>query len=180
MLKIVTSPDPLLNRVCEPCDVSDAGLAELARQMTETMYAANGVGISAPQVGRLVRLVVVDCGCESDDKDPLVLVNPEVVEVKGEPVTEGEGCLSCPGVTAPVTRPPWARVRFQDLAGDEWEIEGDGLLGRCLQHEVDHLNGITLFESCDDDARIELISAYEAARKAGAQPGETAASAQVR
>ena len=93
-----------------------------------------------------MRLVVIDCDTESDKQDPLVLVNPVLMETKGDPVTENEGCLSCPGISVPITRPPWARVRYFDLEGEEWEIEGDGLLGRCLQHEIDHLDGILYAE----------------------------------
>ena len=78
-----------------------------------------------------------------------------------------------PGVTVPVKRQPWARVQYYDLDGELWEIEGDGLLGRCLQHEIDHLNGKTLFESCDPVTRIEALRAYEEAKAAGARPGDT-------
>ena len=172
MLKIITSPDPLLNQVCEPCDPSDRSLKKLAKQMERAMYANDGVGIAAPQVGVLKRLIVIDVSPE-DVRDPLTLVNPEILEVGGELVTEDEGCLSCPGVSIPIERHEWARVRYFDLKGEEWEIEGDGLLGRCLQHEIDHLNGITLFESTSPRERIKALKAYEEARRAGAKPGET-------
>lgn len=180
MIKIVQSPDPLLNQVCEPCEVGDKALRKLARQMARAMYKNSGCGLAAPQVGVAKRLVVVDCDTESDEEDPIVLVNPVLVETKGDPVTEGEGCLSCPGITVPVSRPPWARVRYFDLDGEEWEIEGDGLLGRCLQHELDHLDGKTLFESCDPLARIQALRDYEAARAAGAKPGDVSVDPQVR
>lgn len=180
MIKIVQSPDPLLNQVCEPCEVGDKALRKLARQMARAMYKNSGCGLAAPQVGVAKRLVVVDCDTESEEEDPIVLVNPVLVETKGDPVTEGEGCLSCPGITVPVSRPPWARVRYFDLDGEEWEIEGDGLLGRCLQHELDHLDGKTLFESCDPLARIQALRDYEAARAAGAKPGDVSVDPQVR
>lgn len=176
MLKIVQSPDPILATVCDPCEPGDRSLERLAKQMAHAMYKSDGCGIAAPQVGVTKRLIVIDVDYDPDDKstqDPLVLVNPEIVELKGEPETAGEGCLSCPGVTVPITRQPWARVRYYDLEGELWEIEGDGLLGRCLQHEVDHLNGRTLFESCDAATRIEALRAYEEARAAGARPGDT-------
>ena len=143
------------------------------------MYAADGVGIAAPQVGVLKRLIVVDCGPE-DERNPLVLVNPLLLESWGEPEVNEEGCLSCPGIQIPVERKPWARVRYFDLAGDEWELESDGLLGRCLQHEIDHLNGITLFESASPRERIKALKAYEEARRAGAKPGDTSFKAKVR
>lgn len=172
MLKIVESPDPLLNQKCEPCDLSDPSLEELAQEMAEAMYANDGVGIAAPQVGILKRLVVVDCNPD-EERTPLVLVNPELVETWGDKVTDEEGCLSCPGISVPITRHVWARVRYYDLKGDQWEIESDGLLGRCLQHELDHLEGITLFERCRPLVRLRALAAYDEARKAGAQPGQT-------
>lgn len=172
MLKIVESPDPLLNQVSEPCDLNDKSLKKLAKQMEKAMYATDGVGIAAPQVGVLKRLIVIDVSPE-DVRDPLVLVNPEILELDGEPETDEEGCLSCPGITVAVTRKPWAKVKFFDLEGEEWQIEGDGLLGRCLQHEIDHLNGITLFESAAPRERIRALKAYEEAKRAGAKPGET-------
>lgn len=170
MLKIVTSPDPLLNQVSEPCDFSDKSLKKLAKQMEKAMYSSDGVGIAAPQVGVLKRLIVIDVSPEGE-RDPLVLVNPEVLELDGEPESDEEGCLSCPGISVPIERKPWARVKFFDLKGEEWEIEGDGLLGRCLQHEIDHLNGITLFEAASPRERIKALKAYEEARAAGAKPG---------
>ena len=172
MLKIITSPDPLLNQVCDPCEPGDRGLKKLAKQMEKAMYANDGVGIAAPQVGVLKRLIVIDVSPE-DVRDPLTLVNPEIIETAGELVTDDEGCLSCPGVSVPIERRERVRVRYLDLMGDEWEIEGDGLLARCLQHEIDHLNGITLFESASPRERIKALKAYEEARRAGAKPGET-------
>lgn len=172
MLSIVQSPDPLLNQVCEPCDLSDKSLKRLAKQMEYAMYANDGCGIAAPQVGVLKRLIVIDCDQETE-RNPIVLVNPTIEELKGDPVTDEEGCLSCPGVSVPIARKPWARVRYYDLDGELWEIEGDGLLGRCLQHEIDHLEGRTLFESCDPLVRLRVLKEYEQAKAAGAVPGET-------
>ena len=171
-LNIVLAPDPTLRQVCEPCELSDRSLKKLARQMAQAMYKNNGCGLAAPQVGVLKRLIVVDCNVETDKREPIVLVNPEILELSGDPVTEEEGCLSCPGIAVPITRQPQAKVRYFDLDGEEWIIEGDGLLGRCLQHEIDHLNGRTLFESCDPATRLEVLRAYEAARAAGARPGD--------
>lgn len=174
MLKIVQSPDPLLNQVCEPCDLKDRSLKKLAKQMERTMYATDGIGIAAPQVGVLKRLIVVETTPEDENgaRNPLVLVNPEIVETWGEPEVNDEGCLSCPGIYVPIERKPWARVRYKDFKGEQWEIESDGLLGRCLQHEIDHLNGITLFESASPRERIKALTAYEEARRLGAKPGE--------
>lgn len=172
-MKIVTFPDPMLRQVCEPCVPGDKSLKKLAKQMAKDMYKNDGCGIAAPQVGMLKRLIVIDCDMENYQQNPIALVNPEILETSGEPVTEEEGCLSCPGISVPITRPPFARVRYYDLEGEERTIEGDGLLGRCLQHEIDHLNGRTLFESCSPMDRIKALQDYEAARAAGARPGET-------
>lgn len=173
MLTIVTSPDPVLATECEPADPKDKSLKRLAKQMAHAMYKSHGCGIAAPQVGVTKRLIVVDCEDEAYGEDPLILLNPVVMETKGEPEIIEEGCLSVPGITVPVSRQPWARVRYQDFEGDLWEIEGDGLLGRCLQHEIDHLNGITLLESAIPEARLTAIREYEEARRLGAKPGDT-------
>mgnify|MGYP001071133883 CR=1 FL=1 len=144
-MNIVLSPDPGLRQVCEPCQVGDKSLKKLAKQMLNTMYANNGCGLAAPQVGLNKRMVVIDCyDGPNETSNPLVLINPEVIEVKGEKVTAEEGCLSLPGISVPITRNEISRVRFYDLDGKVCELESDGLLGRCFQHEIDHLNGITL------------------------------------
>ena len=167
-MNIVLSPDPMLRQVCEPCRVEDKSIKKLAKQMAKAMYKNNGCGLAAPQVGVLKRVVVVDCDTESDEKNPIYMINPELVELQGDPIVMGEGCLSCPGITVEIARPP-----FLDLDGEEWTIEGDGLLGRCLQHELDHLDGKTMFEVCDPMTRIEALRAYEVALANGAKPGET-------
>ncbi|MDO5118350.1 MAG: peptide deformylase [Eggerthellaceae bacterium] len=179
MLKIVLSPDPLLNQVSEPCDPQDRSLKRLARQMAKAMYANDGIGIAAPQVGVLKRLIVVECGTP-EEPETMTLLNPEIVETDGEPVIAEEGCLSCPGVSVPIERKPWVRVRYLDLDGEAWEIESDGWFARCLQHEIDHLDGKTLFESASPRERIKALSAYAEAQKAGAKPGETSIDAKVR
>lgn len=174
-MKIVESPDPVLSMVCKECEVGDKSLVRIAKQMAKLMYANNGCGLAAPQVGLDKRLVVIDVDWDGESaatRDPLFLVNPELVETKGDPVEDKEACLSCPGISVPVKRPPWARVRFFDLDGEEWEIEGDGLLGRCLQHELDHLDGKTLFESCVPEVRLKALQVYEQAKAKGARPGE--------
>ncbi|MGI6045445.1 MAG: peptide deformylase [Eggerthellaceae bacterium] len=171
MLPIVLSPDPILQQKCEECDLDDPSLKKLSKQMLQALYKNNGCGLAAPQVGVTKRLIVIDVDQERE-KNPIVLINPEIVELDGEPVVEGEGCLSIPGITVPVSRRPYAKVHYYDLNGDMWELEGDGLLGRCLQHEIDHLNGITLFESCDPITRIKALEDYDLALKRGAKPGD--------
>lgn len=175
-LRIIEAPDPILAAISAECEVGDKSLLRLAKQMAKMMYANNGCGIAAPQVGVNKRLIVIDVDWDGDDtstKNPIFLVNPTIVESQGEKVKDMEACLSCPGISVPVERFPWVKVGYFDLDGEEWEIEGDGLLARCLQHEIDHLEGRTLFESCVPELRIKALQAYDQAKAIGAKPGES-------
>jgi peptide deformylase len=171
-LRVVLSPDPGLRQVCVPCVPGDEELVELSERMLETMYQNYGCGLAAPQVGVHKRIIVVDCADPEEEPEPIVLVNPEIVALSGDPVTEMEGCLSLPGISVPISRQPFARVKYLDLEGNECLVEGDGLLGRCLQHEVDHLDGRTLIESCSPAVRLKAMAEYRAALARGAKPGD--------
>ena len=134
--KILTDKDPALHKVCKPVTDFDAKLHKLLDDMRETLIDSQGVGLAAPQIGILRRVVLVDTGDEI-----IELVNPELLEVGGE--QEGaEGCLSVPGKYGLVKRPYWAKVRAQDRYGDWYEAEGEELIARCFCHELDHLDGI--------------------------------------
>ena len=170
-MKIVLAPNPLLRQVCDPCQRGDKSLKRLSKQMAKVMYKSNGCGLAAPQVGVLQRIIVIDCD-DSPKKNPITLINPEIEETWGEVVTSKEGCLSIPGISVPIARPEFARVRYFDLDGDECVIEGNGLLGRCLQHEIDHLNGRTMFEAAGPMERIQALRDYEYALAHGAKPGD--------
>jgi peptide deformylase len=137
--------DSVLHRPAEPVVEVTAEVAGLARDMVETMYAAPGIGLAAPQVGVPVRLFVVDLTLGRDPKGLIVLVNPEMVDRDGMQL-EDEGCLSLPGFSATVARPARATVRGITLDGQETVIEGRGLLARALQHEMDHLDGHVFLE----------------------------------
>ena len=138
--KILTDKDPALHKVCKPVEAFDRKLHKLLDDMAETMMDANGVGLAAPQVGILRRVVVVDTG-----EGILELVNPELLETSGE--QEGaEGCLSVPGRYGLVKRPYTAKVRAQDRDGNWFEAEGEELIARCFCHELDHLDGIVYTE----------------------------------
>ena len=141
--KILTDKDPALHKVCKPVTSFDAKLHKLLDDMGETMQDANGVGLAAPQVGILRRVVTVDLGDEI-----LELVNPTLVETDGE--QEGpEGCLSVPGKYGLVKRPFYAKVKAQDRFGEWFEVEGEELIARCFCHELDHLDGIVYTEVMD-------------------------------
>ena len=141
ILPILYVPDPKLRAKAKPVQPGDARVPELAERMLATMYKAPGIGLAAPQIGELLRLVVVDI--HPDEKPaPMVLVNPEILAESQEVATREEGCLSLPNQFADVTRPARVKVRWQDLTGARKEIEADGLLAACLQHEIDHLNGV--------------------------------------
>ena len=142
--KIVTVGDPILTKVCRPVTKFDQKLAILIEDMIETMHEANGVGLAGPQVGVMRRLCVVDTG-----EEDVELVNPEIVEVSAETQTGVEGCLSLPGKYGIVTRPEHVVVRAQDRNGEWFELEAEDLLARCIQHENDHLDGITIMESSE-------------------------------
>lgn len=159
ILKILTFPDPRLREVSQPVKNFTSELRTLAKSMLETMYEAPGIGLAAPQVGELIRMLVIDTRprdekgnrhqgeemteLEKSVKQPLVLINPEIINSKGK-TTYDEGCLSVPTFFETVERSEYVEVKAQDLDGKEFIIKTDGLLGICIQHEMDHLEG-TLF-----------------------------------
>ena len=141
LLRIRHYPDPVLKQKAERIASFDADLRRLASDMLETMYAAPGVGLAAPQVGVSRRLIVLDCSPKDTPHAPLVAVNPEIVSGEGECCDE-EGCLSVPEYYANVARKERVRVRFQELDGTPRELAAEGLWAVCFQHEIDHLDGI--------------------------------------
>ncbi len=142
LLPILIVPDAKLRQKCRAVGPGDADMVRaLAPRMLATMYKAPGIGLAAPQVGQLLRMAVVDIQKE-DQREPLVLVNPEIVAESADTFTREEGCLSLPGQYADVTRPARVKLRYLDLEGTKREIEADGLLSTCIQHELDHLDGV--------------------------------------
>ena len=142
LLPILLVPDPRLRAKARPVGPADAdAVRALAPRMLDAMYKAPGIGLAAPQVGELLRMFVVDLQKE-EKPDPMVLVNPEIVAVSEELALREEGCLSLPGQYAEVQRPARVKMRYFDLKGAKREIEADGLLATCLQHEIDHLDGV--------------------------------------
>jgi peptide deformylase len=140
-LPILTLPDPLLRKVSRPVARVDDGLRKFADDMLETMYAAPGVGLAAVQVGRLIRLVVLDTAGEGETAQPLVLINPEIVALGKELRQHEEGCLSIPEVRIDIARPASLRLTYLDREGTRRELAAEGLPATAIQHEIDHLNG---------------------------------------
>lgn len=159
MLPILKWPDPRLSTRCEP--VEDVGaVAGLIADMFETMYAAPGRGLAAPQVGVLSRLFVMDCTWKEGEKSPLVMINPVIMAAERVPVVFDEGCLSIPGVLVPVERPVAVTVQWTSETGEIHMGDFDGFEARCIQHEFDHLNGVVTFDRVDPELRAGLEAQY--------------------
>ncbi len=142
ILPILIAPHPVLKKTAEPVAAVDARVARLMDDMLETMYDAKGIGLAAPQVGVLDRVIVVDVHEKGEEPRPLRMANPEVVWASDELAACEEGCLSIPDQYSDVTRPKAVRVRYLDREGAVRELEAEGLLATCIQHEIDHLNGV--------------------------------------
>ena len=142
---IVKYPDPVLAKKGAPVTVFDAALKKLVEEMFESMYAAQGIGLAAPQIGLSQRLTVIDVSFKKNAKDKLVLINPEIVETDGKQFEE-EGCLSLPEIREKVQRAARVKVKAQNEKGEWFEVEGTELLARALQHEIDHLDGVLFID----------------------------------
>ena len=142
---IVKYGDPVLEKPGAAIKKFDADLEQLAEDMFASMYAAQGVGLAAPQIGKSIRLAVVDVTAGKNPEAKIVLVNPEIIHAEGE-VREEEGCLSIPGFRGYVVRPQFVTVRAQSAKGETFEIRGENLLARAFCHEIDHLNGILFLQ----------------------------------
>ncbi len=144
--KILIEPDPILRKKCEPLETVDKETKKLMDDMLETMYAAPGIGLAAIQVGILKRLVVIDISKAEEKKNPIFLINPQIIHKSKKTSVYEEGCLSLPGQFAEIERPAECTLKFVDYNGREKELKVDGLLATCVQHEVDHLNGILFID----------------------------------
>ncbi|MFN3614516.1 MAG: peptide deformylase [Rubrimonas sp.] len=169
---ILIHPDPRLKKVCAPLPAVDDAVRALIDDMFDTMYAAPGIGLAAPQIGVDARVLVMDCAAKDAPAEPIAMVNPEIVAMSEHMNEHEEGCLSIPEVYAPVTRPALVRVRFLTRDGQTAEAEFGGLWGTCVQHEIDHLNG-RLFIDYLGPARRMLIT--EKMKKLKRERAKTAA-----
>ncbi|MEM9221949.1 MAG: peptide deformylase [Pseudomonadota bacterium] len=154
-------PDPVLRKVAEPISAVDERVRTLSDDMLETMYAAPGIGLAAPQIGILERIIVCDVITEEGaEPQPMVLINPVIEGASEETDVYEEGCLSIPEYTEEVTRPARVRVAYLDRDGAAQKVEADGLLAVCLQHEIDHLNGVLFIDHLSRLKRERVVKKF--------------------
>jgi peptide deformylase len=169
LLPILTAPDPALKKISQPVKQVDASVRKLMDDMLETMYRAPGIGLAAPQVGVLKRVIVLDLAREGEEPQPLRLANPEIVWVSDDDATYNEGCLSVPEHYADVVRPAACRVKYLDQDNKQQEIAAEGLLATCLQHEIDHLDGILFVDHLTALKRNIILRKLLKAKKTAAE-----------
>lgn len=157
---LIILPDPLLRQVSKPVERVDDSLRRLADDMLETMYDAPGIGLAAIQIGLPMRLLVIDLAKEDDEPAPHVFVNPEILESSDERSVYEEGCLSIPEYYAEVERPASVRVKYVDRDGRGQEIKAEGLMATCLQHEIDHLNGVLFIDHISKLKRVMVMRKF--------------------
>ncbi len=143
--EVVKYPEPVLAKRADAVTAFDQDLATLVEEMFDSMYAAQGIGLAAPQISIGKRIAVIDVSFKKDPTGKIALINPEIVEGTGKQVEE-EGCLSLPEIREKVQRSAWVKVRAQDVNGEWFEVEGEELLARALQHEIDHLDGVLFID----------------------------------
>jgi peptide deformylase len=157
LLPIITAPDPRLKIQAKPVAKVDAKVRRLMDDMLETMYHAIGIGLAAPQVGAAQRVLVVDVAREGEEPNPMRIANPEIVWRSDETIIANEGCLSLPEHYADVARPRAIRLRYLDRENEIREIEAEGLLATCLQHEIDHLDGVLVLDRIPAEERRAAV-----------------------
>ena len=162
---ILTAPDPRLKKKSKPVDSVDADVRHLKDDMLETMYDAPGIGLAAPQIGELRRVIVLDIDREDLKTGPIVMANPEIIEASDEDATYEEGCLSVPEHYSDVVRPAKVTVRYLDRDGEAMEMACEGLLATCVQHEIDHLDGILFIDHISALKRNMILRKLLKARK---------------
>jgi peptide deformylase len=167
ILPIITAPDPKLKQRCQPVGAVDDEVRRLADDMLETMYQAPGIGLAAPQVGVLRRIIVVDVARPNDGEAPAphCLINPELIWTSDDARAHEEGCLSLPDHYAEVVRPERIRVGFVDREGERQEMEANGLLATCIQHEMDHLEGILFVDHLSGLRRSMILRKLTKAKR---------------
>jgi len=162
---IITIPDPVLRKEAAPVERVDDDLRRLMDDMLATMYDAPGVGLAAPQIGILRRVIVMDAARDDDAPDPLVMANPRILALSDEMRTHEEGCLSIPEVTAEVERPAEVRVAFLDREGKPQEVDLEGIWATIVQHEIDHLNGVLFIDYLSRLKRDMIVKKFTKAKR---------------
>ena len=163
--EILVLPDQRLRQVADEIPEVDASVKQLAADMLETMYAAPGIGLAAPQIGEMKRIVVMDLAKEGEKPDPIVMINPEILKYSDETVTTEEGCLSIPEIYYDVERPAEITVKYTDLDGKDVEREAKDRLAICIQHELDHLDGVLYIDYLSRLKRDRVIKKFQKAEK---------------
>lgn len=163
---IVLYPDPVLQRPAEVVAVCDEPVLSLVEDLFDSMYLARGVGLAAPQIGISKRVTVIDIGNGARAEDRLVFINPEIMSLAGQRIEE-EGCLSLPDIREKVARAARVKVRAQNVNGEWFDLEAEGLLSRALQHEIDHLDGILFFSRVSALKRALILRRIRKLKKAG-------------
>jgi peptide deformylase len=166
ILPIITIPDPVLRKQAARIERVDAKLLKLAQDMLATMYEAPGIGLAAPQIGISRQLIVMDPSRDEDVKEPLIMVNPVILERSSEMRTHEEGCLSIPDFTAEIERPAITRVGFVDAAGKRREKTLEGIWSTLVQHEIDHLNGVLFIDYLSRLKRDMVLKRFTKAKRA--------------
>jgi peptide deformylase len=169
LLPIITAPDPRLKNVAEPVETVDDDVRRLMDDMLQTMYAAPGVGLAAPQIGISKRVVVVDVSRADEDAKPMQMVNPEIINASNAFSVFEEGCLSLPEHFADVKRPDRVRVRYLDYENETRELDLDGFLATCIQHEIDHLDGVLFVDHISSLKRGMILRKLTKLKKADAK-----------
>ncbi|MCP4354094.1 MAG: peptide deformylase [Proteobacteria bacterium] len=166
-LKVVIAPDPRLKKVAKIVETVDKKIQQLLKDMLETMYKTNGIGLAAPQVGISKRLVVIDISYDKDgnDKSPIYFINPEITKLDKELSIYNEGCLSLPNIFEDVERPATCSVKALDFNGEEFSMDCDELLATCIQHEIDHLDGIVFADHLSRLKRNRILTKLEKSKK---------------
>ena len=157
---LIILPDPVLRQVSRPVEQVDARLRKFASDMLDTMYDAPGIGLAAIQVGEPIRLLVIDLAKEGEPRAPQVFINPEIVAGSDDRSVYEEGCLSIPDYYAEVERPAAVTVTYLDLDGKPREMAADGLMATCLQHEIDHLNGVLFIDHISKLKRDMVVKKF--------------------
>ncbi|MFN3351241.1 peptide deformylase [Pseudorhodoplanes sp.] len=166
---ILVIPDKRLRLVSKPVEAVDASVRALAEDMLETMYDAPGIGLAAIQIGEPLRLVTMDLAKKDEEKDPRVFINPEIIWSSEELNVHEEGCLSIPEYYEEVERPAKVRLKYLDLDGKPHEVEADGMFATCIQHEIDHLNGVLFIDHLSKLKRDRVIKKYTKIAKQAAE-----------